>query len=398
MATNRIDAINERRARRQSAPPAPLPATPAGGNPVVQSGMAGNTDVNSAPVPVINPESLTPESYRRVALQNMDEEQFRRAQADMNASEKEYWSEQARLNPLNTYANLRSYLASDETPEEKRKRERRGQLGQVFSNLGNLIGNAANLYYTAKGAYPANLNTGAIAENERMQRIKEKRDALKEKQDELLAQARSTDIRNAYNMRQAREKAQAEAAENQMGRDLDLLKWTMKLKADKDKADADRKIKEQQVKETGRHNKTMEANTRSAQNKVLDSGVASDGHVYTRNSKLSDTEATQLVLKYMTDEDLKRFERGKTEFVYNPETKEFERVGRTYIDWDAALGEVLQSGIVPPEELASRGFARSGKNGSAAAGQGEARNEASERSNAGGLGWGNNGNENSLDW
>ncbi len=363
MATNRIDAINERRARRQAAPPAPLPTTPAGGNPVVQSGITDNTDANSAPVPVINPESTTPESYRRVALQNMDEEQFKRAQERMNASDKEYWSEQAKLNPLNTYANLRNYFASEETPEEQRKRERREQLGQVFSNLGNLIGNAANLYYTAKGAYPVDLNTGAFAENERMQRIKEKRDELDAKRDALLANAKGDDIRNAYNLRQAREKAAADAAEKQKERDLDMAKFGMKLKADNDRYAADRELNAKKAAEQVRHNRAMEANTRSAQNKVLDSGVASDGHVYTRNSKLSDTEAIQLVRKYMTDDDLKRFERGKTELKYNWATRQNEAVGKTYIDWDAALGEVLQSGKVSPEDLSSRGFSRSGREG-----------------------------------
>lgn len=367
MATNRIDAINERRARMQAAQDAsPLPGSPLPGT---SPGQVADSRADAAPAQItyansgIAPTITSNQSYRRGALQNMDEGQFKRAQAGMNASEKEYWSEQVKLDPLNTYANLRNYLASDETPEEQRKRERREQLGQVFSNLGNLIGNAANLYYTAKGAYPANLNTGAIAANERMQRIKEKRDALKEKQDELLAQARSTDVRNAYNMRLAREKAQADAAEKQKGRDLDMLKWTMKLEADKDKSDADRKIKERQMVETGRHNRAMESNTRSSRNKVLDSGVSSDGNIYTRNSKMSDAEAAQLALKYLTEDELRRFERGTTRLVYNPETGELENERNTYIDWDAALGEVLKSGKVPPEELVSRGFVRSGSQG-----------------------------------
>ena len=363
--STRIDNINERRARRQAQQaqaPSPLPNatqtstptepaasfTPSAGmmsaQPVAAAQLAGRANPANAPVPTINPESTTQESMRRVALQNMDEEQFRRAQDDMNASDKEYWSEQARLNPLNTYANLRNYFASEETPDERRKRERREHLGQVFANLGNLIGNAAQLYYTAKGAVPADLNAGAFAENERMRRIKEKRDALKARQDAILAEAKGNDIRNAYNIRLAREKAAADAAEKQKGRDLDLLKFGMKLKADKDKADADRV-------ESKRHNRAMEANASQAQGKVLDSGIGSDGYVYTRNTKLSANETIQFVKRYLKDDELRQFQTGD------------KLTGKEETDWDAAAAYILQSGRVPADELAARGFVRSGKAG-----------------------------------
>lgn len=292
----------------------------------------------------ITPTMTSNREYRQGALQNMDEEQFRRAQDDMNASDKEYWSEQARLNPLNTYANLQNYFASEETPDERRKRERREHLGQVFANLGNLIGNAAQLYYTAKGAVPADLNAGAFAENERMRRIKEKRDALKARQDAILAEAKGNDIRNAYNIRLAREKAAADAVEAQRGRDMDLLKFGMKLKADKDKADADRD-------ENRRHNRAMEANASQAQDKVLDSGIGSDGYVYTRNTKLSANETIQFVKRYLKDDELRQFQTGD------------KLTGKEETDWDAAAAYILQSGRVPADELAARGFVRSGKAG-----------------------------------
>ena len=363
--STRIDNINERRARRQpqqAQAPSPLPNatqtstptepaasfTPSAGmmsaQPVAAAQLAGRANPANAPVPTINPESTTQESMRRVALQNMDEEQFRRAQDDMNASDKEYWSEQARLNPLNTYANLRNYFASEETPDERRKRERREHLGQVFANLGNLIGNAAQLYYTAKGAVPAELNAGAFAENERMRRIKEKRDALQARQDAILAEAKGNDIRNTYNIRLAREKAAADAAEKQKERDLDMAKFGIKLKVDKDKDDANRK-------ETERHNRAMEANASQAQGKVLDSGIGSDGYVYTRNTKLSANETIQFVKRYLKDDELAQFQTGD------------KLTGKEETDWDAAAAYILQSGRVPADELAARGFIRSGKAG-----------------------------------
>lgn len=320
--------------------------------PVAAAQVAGRANPANAPVPTINPESTTQESMRRVALQNMDEEQFRSAQEGMNASDKEYWSEQARMNPLNTYANLRNYFASEETPDERRKRERREHLGQVFANLGNLIGNAAQLYYTAKGAVPADLNAGAFAENERMRRIKEKRDALKARQDAILAEAKGNDIRNAYNVRLAREKAAADAADKQKGRDLDLMKFGMKLKADKDKADADRKLKEQQAKETGRHNRAVEANAARAQDKIVDSVIGADGNIYTRNTRLTENEARQIVNSTgLNGEDLRPFiTRKVTQGDYGQQTVNEE------VDWMAAAAYALENGMVYPEELRSRGF------------------------------------------
>ncbi len=358
MATNRIDAINERRAKRQQAP---APPTPMPDNPPTPSQVAGS-QVDNAPAQItyensgIVPTMTSGMDYRQGALHDMTEGEFEQNKGQMNASDKEYWSIQAKENPLNTYANLQNYLASEETPAEQAKRERREHLGQVFANLGNLIGNAANLYYTSQGAYPADLNAGAIAENERMRRIKDKRDALKARQDALLAQAKGDDIRNAYSLQLARDKARAQQAAKDREREDDMAKFRLKLDADARKAG-------DTLAETRRHNKAMEARAAQQDSKVLDSGIASDGNVYTRNSKLSENETIQFVKKYMSEDDLKQYVRKEVEPVYNPETNQFENSGRTYVDWDAALGQVLQSGVVPPEELSSRGFKKSGRAG-----------------------------------
>lgn len=255
----RIDEINRRREMRRQAP-APLSPQPQGGTPSRQAGS-----VLDDPQPItygnsgIAPTVTSGGAYRQGALRTMTEDEFNRNKKTMDASDKEYWSEQAKLNPLNTYANLRNYFASGETPAEKQKRERRERLGQVLSNLGNLIGNAANLYYTAQGASPIDLNTSAKEENERVRRIREKREALKAKQDALLAEARAGDIRNAYSLRVAREKAAAEAKEKEKARRQDMLKFGMKLEADKKKGDADREIDRQRMAELSRHNRALEA-------------------------------------------------------------------------------------------------------------------------------------------
>lgn len=353
MATNRIDAINERRTKRQQAP---VPPTPMPDTPPTPSQVAGS-QVDNAPAQItyensgIVPTVTSGMDYRQGALGTMTEGEFEQNKGQMNASDKEYWAIQAKENPLSTYANLQNYLASGETPAEQAKRERREHLGQVFANLGNLIGNAANLYYTSQGAYPADLNAGAIAENERMRRIKDKRDALKARQDALLAQAKGDDIRNAYSLQLAKDKARAQQAAKDREREDDMAKFKLKLDADAKKAG-------DTLAETRRHNKAMEARAAQQDSKVLDSGIASDGNVYTRNSKLSENETIQFVKKYMSNDDLSKFITRENEY-----DKTGRLVTKEKVDWDAALGQVLQSGVVPPEELSSRGFKKSGRAG-----------------------------------
>lgn len=152
-----------------------------------------------------------------------------------NASPYEYWTEQVKANPDSTYAILNQMNASQETPEEKAKRERREQLGEVFNNLGNVIGNAANLYYTTKGGQYIDLNTENEKRRERMRRIKEKQDALKQKQDELLGKAKMDDIRAArdlaakkeereYNAKVAADKAAQKEKEDALNHQRELIK------------------------------------------------------------------------------------------------------------------------------------------------------------------------------
>lgn len=226
----RIDNINLYSRKKEAVVPDPLPeSAPANNHPVPEVAPKTDTptpDVSQTASPkyglIENPVSATPASvagsqvndnspityqnsgiaptmtsskdYRSGAIQTMDEGEFERNKKQMNASDKEYWTEQFKMHPESSYVTLQNMMASDETPEEKRKRERREQLGQVFSNLGNVIGNAAGLYYATKGGLPIDLNTSANMENERMRRIKEKRDALKERQDAILMNAKLGDI------------------------------------------------------------------------------------------------------------------------------------------------------------------------------------------------------------
>lgn len=84
------------------------------------------------------------------------------------------------------YVNLLALMGNSETPEQIAKREKREALGETFRGLGNLIGNAANLYYANKSGYSMDLNSINEKHRERAQQLKDKQDALKRQRDELL--------------------------------------------------------------------------------------------------------------------------------------------------------------------------------------------------------------------
>jgi hypothetical protein len=127
-----------------------------------------------------------------------------------------------KANPESTYAIVNQMFASNETPEEKAKRERREALGETFRGLGNLIGNAANLYYATKGGTPIDLNTANEKHLARMQRIKDKQDALDEQRKQMIVNAKLSDVKTARAERAAKAKTDAEAAADALKYKRDL--------------------------------------------------------------------------------------------------------------------------------------------------------------------------------
>lgn len=213
----------------------------------------------------ILPNMASSPEYRKDALASMNEQQFEQNKERMNAADTEYWRAQVDKNPSSIYSNMALLLASDETPEEKRKRERREQLGQVFANLGNVIGNAANLYFTAKGAVPANLDAPMRAYNERIERIRNKRQAAQEEGDAILRNAKLKDLEGARQL--ASERAQSQAENNRFMLNLALKRDEAEARARQQEIENERADKEldarlknweEQNKERNRHNRAME--------------------------------------------------------------------------------------------------------------------------------------------
>lgn len=234
-----------------------------------QGGIAAGAEINSSSredIPYQNVQEMHDAVVPRVrseAIRNMSEEDFRNKAEAGNISEKEYWTEQLKKDPHNAYAILADHFADAETPEEKKKRERREKIEDAISGLGNVISNAVNLYYTSKGAMPIDFVTPMKEEDERRRRIREKRDALKERQDALLLKAKMEDVNYRRGLAGAKSKADAERREKVEQRAADLMKFNASLSYKQAKDKADKELKEKQLEEMSRHNRNTEAIGRS---------------------------------------------------------------------------------------------------------------------------------------
>lgn len=249
------------------------------------------------------------------------------------------------------YLNTLAWLGSSETPEQKAKRERREQLGEVFNNLGNLIGNAANLYYTTKGGQYIDLNSVNEKHRERMQRIKDKQEALKQRQDELLGRAKIADVKAKREEATAKAKAEADAKAKELEykRDLALKQIEHAFKIGQIDAQTAANMKRDAAKATS--DKDLEAFKQSnrialkttpsyGQDKVLTSITGADGNVYTRNSKLDNVEIRELA-KYVED--------------WGPYTT-IDEDGNEKVDYIGAIADAADSGLIPIDILEQKGF------------------------------------------
>lgn len=203
----------------------------------------------------IAPTATTDMNSRKEAIGSATENQ---AMKWGNVSGQEYWKTQVEKHPESMYAAVSSMLASAETPDEKAKREKREKLGQTFSNLGNLIGNVANLYYTSKGSPYIDLNSSAQYENQRMQQIKDKREALQRRKDEMLLNARTGEINYARNLEAARQQLAAKQAEKANDRAYDFNKFGIQMQYNIDRDKQANDIKKEDLIERKRSNKEKE--------------------------------------------------------------------------------------------------------------------------------------------
>lgn len=257
------------------------------------------------------------------------------------------------------YMNVLSVLGTTESPAEKAKREKRERLGMVFNDLGNLIGNAANLYYTHRGGQYIDLNTANEQHRERMQRIKDKQDALDEERKRMLANAKGNDAKAARAEKIANEKLKAERAEkdrdnafkikydaymkeldnaHKLGQIDAQTKAKLAVQAAKAKSDKELEAFRQQYRIA------LKTTPGTDESKILTSLTGSDGGTWTRNTNLSKEEIRELA-KWVED--------------LSPYTKVDEDTKKETIDYIGAIADAAESGLIPDYILEEKGFKRS---------------------------------------
>lgn len=255
------------------------------------------------------------------------------------------------------YMNVLSVLGSTESPAEKAKREKRERLGMVFNDLGNLIGNAANLYYTHRGGQYIDLNTANEQHRERMQRIKDKQDALDEERKRMLANAKGNDAKAARAEKLANDKLKAERAEKDRDnafkikydaymKELDNAHKLGQIDAQTKARLAEQAAKAKDAKELEAYKQTnrIALKTISGGDSIRTSFTMPNGDVYTRDTLLDDLEVMELA-KYMKD--------------VTPYIREDED-GKVYRDYERAALDAVKSGSVPEEVLIRMGYKKSG--------------------------------------
>lgn len=250
-----------------------------------------------------------------------------------------------------SYLNLLSMIGEAETPEEKRKRERREAVGEAISGLGNLIGNVANLYYAPRSGYSIDLNTAHEKHRDRLQRLKEKQDALAERRNNILLNAKIGDVKAERDAAlkvqlQNMKDKQAQAAERQKAKDAQIkYLYDLGLIDAREAAELAKMEKKHEYDKAlegiRQNNKISLKQTPSyGQDKVLTSLTGSNGQVYTRNSKLSDVEVRQLA-KYVED--------------WEPYTTVDEDGNKT-VDYIGAVADAAESGMIPNSVLEDMGM------------------------------------------
>lgn len=249
------------------------------------------------------------------------------------------------------------------TPEEQQKRIRGAQAAQAIGHLGNVLSSFSNLVFTDKGAPSQTLPTVPDLN------IKTFEDRIAEKRRQYIAgqmAAREQDRKSVLDQiklqLQQKDDERKEKLNNARIKELESSDELNKAKQEyqnlvndgyPEKLAAELAFKNAQTR-------AQEASaTRSLSQaanawKVVDSAIGSDGNVYTRNSKLSENEAMQIVQSTgLNGDDLSQFMIEEKDYLGN--------VTKRKIDWFAAAAYALQNGMVDAKELIGRGFKLGGK-------------------------------------
>ena len=281
------------------------------------------------------------------------------------------------------------YQKPDLEKEEKITRRER-----ALSLLGDIANLSGQMFASTKGARQfAPINSQVPKYNERLQRLRDaKRVNDADYQNKSLSMIfKDYESKRADDMYKRQQEAAKAATELKYNRDLTLKQIDQAfqigmLDAKGKQALQQQAIKAKDAKELAALNhkyrlNEIETKENSNNSKIVDSVIGGDGNVYTRNTRLTPNEAQQIVLgSGMGEDDLAPF--------LSHERDNMGNIIKTKTDWQAAAAYALQNGMIPAEELKSRGFKYGG------------RTEKDESASLG-LGWNensNNGKSLGLNW
>lgn len=249
------------------------------------------------------------------------------------------------------------------TPEEEQRRIRGAQAAQSIGHLGNVLSSFSNLVFTDKGAPSQTLpNVPDLNINTFEDRIAEKRRKYIAGAQAANEIGRKAIIDN-FNMGLQKEKLEMEKlinnakleginAENQLN-ELKAKYQELRNKGYEQEQAAKIALLEAQ-KDAQKAAAARSLAQAENEWKVVDSAIGSDGKIYTRNTKLSENEAMQIVQSVGVDDE------HIAPYITEKKDMHGNVIGED-IDWVAAANYALQNGMVNKNELLSRGFKLGGE-------------------------------------
>lgn len=249
------------------------------------------------------------------------------------------------------------------TPEEQQKRVRGAQAAQAIGHLGNVLSSFSNLVFTDKGAPTQTLPSvpdlnirsfeDRVAEKRRQYiagqmaaREQDRKSVLD--QFKMKLQQKDDDRKDKLNNARIKELESSDALNKEKEEYQKLVNAGVPAKQAAELAFKKAQTRAQEA--SAARSMAQAAN----EDKPVDSVIGSDGNVYTRNSKLTENEAMQIVQSTgLEGDDLSPFMIEEKDFWGNTTKRK--------TDWFAAAAYALQNGMVDAEELKGRGFKLSGK-------------------------------------
>lgn len=259
------------------------------------------------------------------------------------------------------YGFFKDFYQKPDLEQEEKIAERQ----RTLSLLGDIANLGGQMFASSKGARQFTpINSQVPKYNERLQRLRDAKRAndADYQNKSLSAIFKDYEVKRADEQFKSKQEAEKASQELKYARDLTLKQIDQAFQ--KGMLDAKGKQALELLAAKAKDAKALAAlehkyrlgeiatKSNSDNAKIVDSVIGGDGNVYTRNTRLTDNEAMQIVQSSgLEGVDLDVF---KTGVQVDVQGKPVPGTGK--VDWRAAAAYALQNGMVSEEELKSRGF------------------------------------------